>query len=238
MFVCNVADPDGGRDTLVARTEAELGPVDILLNVAAAGNYKKFDEISIHEVETALQVNVVAPWILCRDALVGMRERGSGAIINIGTKAAKPFDGPPYVDGPVSMAGTLYGGTKAALHRITQGIAAEAYGQGISVNMLSPIAAIATPKLLATGWLPPEFFEPVETMAESVLALATGDPNVLTGRDVYSVELLYELQRPVYDFTGTTLVEGWQPADLPPYIEARSKPPTGDIDFRGQAGGK
>ena len=33
-FVCDLADPEGGRDTLVARTEDALGPIDVLVNVA------------------------------------------------------------------------------------------------------------------------------------------------------------------------------------------------------------
>ena len=38
-------------------------------------------------------------------------------------------------------------------------------------------------------------------------------------RSSTSLELLVRLDRPVYDLTGTTLVPGWQPADLPPRIE-------------------
>jgi NAD(P)-dependent dehydrogenase (short-subunit alcohol dehydrogenase family) len=122
------------------------------------------------------------------------------------------------------MSGTLYGGTKAALHRITQSIAAETYGQGISANVVSPLAAIGTPALRAGGWIPEETFEPVETMVEAVTALLAGDPLTMTGRDVSSIELLLELGRPVYDLTGTSLLQGWQPADLPRFIEARKNP--------------
>ena len=61
-------------------------------------------------------------------------------------------------------------------------------------------------------------FEPLETMAEAALALCTGDPQVLTGRVAYSLQLLVELQRPVLDLHGDALVEGWQPADLPAVI--------------------
>jgi len=53
---------------------------------------------------------------------------------------------------------------------------------------------------------------------------------VLTGRDVYSLDLLLELQRPVYDFTGTDLVDGWQPADLPPLIAERRTPLAMNLD--------
>jgi hypothetical protein len=61
----------------------------------------------------------------------------------------------------------------------------------------------------------------MDTMAEAALALCSGDPAVLTGRIAYSLQLLYELQRPVRDLAGKDLVEGWQPADLPAAIHVR-----------------
>jgi hypothetical protein len=58
-------------------------------------------------------------------------------------------------------------------------------------------------------------------MAEAALALCTGDPSVLTGRIAFSLQLLLELERPVYDLHGKDLVEGWQPADLVRVIRAQ-----------------
>ena len=105
-----------------------------------------------------------------------LRARNAGgAIVNIGTRAAGPLEGPPFPDGVVAQSGTLYGATKAALHRFSQGVAAETYGHGISVNVLSPLAAIATPAVVTGGWIPPEVCEPVETMVEATVALLTGD---------------------------------------------------------------
>lgn len=225
MFECDLGDPLGGRDTLVRRTEEELGPIDYLVYVAAYGPYMKFEMLKYEDLDRAFEVNVMAPLLVAQHWATSLRaRRAAGALVTIGSKAARPLVGPPYPDTPPFMAGALYGGTKAALHRITQSIAAETYGEGISSNVVSPLAAIGTPALRSGGWIPEEMFEPVETMVEAVLALLTGDPTVLTGRDVSSIELLLELQRPVYDFNGTTLVAGWQPADLPAFVEARKVP--------------
>jgi NAD(P)-dependent dehydrogenase (short-subunit alcohol dehydrogenase family) len=225
MFECDLADPSGGRDTLVRRTEEALGPVDYLVYVAAYGPFATFEKVTPDALRKAFEVNVLAPLLLCQQAVTSMRDRGApGAIVTIGTKAARPVPGPPYPDTPPVMAGALYGGTKAALHRITQSIAAETHGQRISANVVSPLAAIGTPALRAGGWVPEETFEPVETMVEAVTALLAADPLTMTGKDVTSIELLLELGRPVYDFTGTALLDGWQPADLPRFIEARKAP--------------
>lgn len=225
MFPCDLADPDGGRATLVARSEAELGPVDYLVYVAAYGPYAPFVEFELEQMQRAVEVNLKAPLLLCQQVVESLRRRGSpGSIVNIGTKAARPVQGPPFPETPPSKGGAVYGSTKAALHRLTQSIASETFGQGISANVLSPQSAIATPALKAGGWIPDDMFEPVETMVEAVLALLGADPDVMTGLDVLSIDLLHELRRPVYDFSGTRLVEGWQPDDLPAFISRRARP--------------
>ena len=107
------------------------------------------------------------------------------------------------------------------LDRWTVSLAVETHGQGIQVNALSPQKAAATASLVGNAWFPDIYFEPLDTMAEAALALVAGDPNTLTGRVVYSLDLLVELDRPVYDLRGDELVAGWQPADLPAIIAAQ-----------------
>jgi NAD(P)-dependent dehydrogenase (short-subunit alcohol dehydrogenase family) len=221
MFECDLADPHGGRDTLVARTEAALGPIDYLVYVAARTAFARFDTVLLDRLQSVLEVNLKAAWLLNQHAVTSMRARGSGgSVVNIGTMAARPLSGPPYGDGPSVRAGTAYGASKAALHRMSQGIAAETHGERISVNVVSPLAAIATPTVIAGGMIPQEVCEPVETMVEAVLALLTGDPDTLTGLDTTSIELLRELRRPVHDLAGAELVPGWQPDDLVGFMEA------------------
>ena len=45
------------------------------------------------------------------------------------------------------------------------------------------------------------------------------DPDVLTARIAYSLQLLLELKRPVHDLHGEHLVDGWQPDDLRAVID-------------------
>ncbi len=218
VLPCDLSDPDGGRASLVGRTEAELGPLDILVNNAAAGGFKPFEDWTEPAIDDLLQVNLYAPWQLMRDAVAGMRARGRGWIVNLTTFCAELPPGPPFPTNKPAKAGAGYGATKAALNRLTIEVASECEGQGIAVNALTPQAAIATPQLVAGGWIADGFYEPLDTMAEAALALCTADPAVLTGRIAYSLQLLVELGRPVYDVEGGALVEGWQPADLTPVI--------------------
>ena len=214
----DLSDPRGARTELVERTEAAFGPIDILVNNAAVGGYGSFDSVPPERLERALQVNLWAPWLLTAEAIGQMRERGRGAVLNITTFSAELPPGPPFPTNKPSQAGAMYGATKAALNRLTVSVASECEGQGIAVNALAPQAAVATPSLVAAGWVEGVMFEPMETMAEAAVALCTSDPDLLTGRIAFSLQLLVELQRPVFDLLGESLVDGWQPEDLPGII--------------------
>ena len=214
----DLSDPHGARTELVERTEAAFGAIDILVNNAAVGGYGSFESVPPERLERALQVNLWAPWMLMSEVIAGMRARGRGAIVNLTTFSAELPPGPPFPANKPSKAGAMYGATKAALNRLTVSVASECEGQGVAVNALSPQGAIATPSLVAAGWVEGVMFEPRETMAEAAVALCTTDPAVLTGRIAYSLQLLLELQRPVFDLRGEELVEGWQPEDLPDII--------------------
>jgi NAD(P)-dependent dehydrogenase (short-subunit alcohol dehydrogenase family) len=215
----DLADPEGGRTELVARVTDELGAVDVLVNNAAVNGYVPFDEATPEAVERCFQVNVWAPWELMRAAVPSMRAHQRGWILNLTSFAAELPPGPPFPTNKPGSAGFQYGASKAALNRLTVAAASECYAHGIAVNGLTPQAAIATPSLVEAGWINEEMFEPMDTMAEAALALCTSDPKVLTARIAYSLQLLLELERPVYDLHGEALVDGWQPPDLRPVIE-------------------
>lgn len=212
-LAADLARPDGGRAGLVAAVEQRLGPLDILVNNAGMSGYMPFLDIADQRIDTVFEVNLRTPWELCRQALPGMRTRGRGWIINIGSAAAEPPVGPPYRNALPDLQGSLYGSSKAALHRLTMSLAAEAYEDGIAVNVL---ASDAVARARDDSPLPDAVAEPVETMAEAALALATCSPDELTGRVAYSLSLLVELGRPVRGLDGVTKFAGWQPHEIPP----------------------
>jgi NAD(P)-dependent dehydrogenase (short-subunit alcohol dehydrogenase family) len=219
VIPADLADPGGARRAIVERTQAELGPVDILVNNAAMNGYHPFHETRPQDLERCLQVNLWAPWELMSEVITGMRERGRGWILNLTSFAAELPPGPPFPTNKPATGGFQYGASKAALNRLTVAAASECSNDGVAVNGLTPQAAIATPQLVEAGWIDDTMFEPLETMAEAALALCSGDPSVLTGRIAFSLQLLLELRRPVRDLLGGELVDGWQPDDLAPIID-------------------
>ena len=67
---------------------------------------------------------------------------------------------------------------------------------GISVNVLSPSGIVPTPGVIHHELITPArepFVEPESVMAAAALALVSGDPRTLTGRIVYSQQILHEL---------------------------------------------
>lgn len=219
VLPADLANPDGGRKQLVEQTEAELGPIDILVNNAALNGYHPFDQTRPEDLERCLQVNLLAPWELMTKVVGGMRERRRGWILNLTSFAAELPPGPPFPTNKPATGGFQYGASKAALNRLTVAAASECSNDGVAVNGLTPQAAIATPNLIAAGWVDDRMFEPLETMAEAAVALCSGDPTVLTGRIAFSLQLLLELNRPVRDLRGDELVTGWQPDDLRAVVE-------------------
>lgn len=214
VLPADLSVPEGGRRELVARAEAELGPIDILVNNAAVNGYHPFDQTRPVDLERCLQVNLWAPWELMTQVVGGMRSRGEGWILNLTSFAAELPPGPPFPTNKPATGGFQYGASKAALNRLTVAAASECFADGVTVNALTPQAAIATPNLVAAGWIDDTMFEPLETMAESALALCTAAPAELTGRIAFSLQLLLELRRPVFDLAGADLLPGWQPDDL------------------------
>ena len=88
------------------------------------------------------------------------------------------------------------------------------YGRGVRLNALRPTRGVHTEGADQLADWTGVLVEPIESMTEAVLALATCDA-ACTGRVTDSLHLLMELDRPVRDLAGAELVEGWQPADIP-----------------------
>jgi NAD(P)-dependent dehydrogenase (short-subunit alcohol dehydrogenase family) len=212
--VADLSDAELDRARLVDEVEAALGPVDILVNNAAAAFYLPFLEISEKRFRITYEMNVRTPWLLAQRVLPGMIERRRGWILNISSAAALLPKGPPFGSAVTITRGTVYGSSKQALNRWTAGLAAEMYPHGIAVNALSPQASVLTPGAVAVTAIPEETVEPMETMVEAALALCTCTAEQRTGRIDYSLALLKELERPVYDLQGSALIPGWQPADI------------------------
>ena len=180
---------------LVEAARAAYGPIDTLVNNAALNYYIPTAEYPTGRWVKAFAVNVHAPFILSKAVLPDMIAMRRGAIVNISSGSAIGPGRGPYKDQTV-RGGVMYGATKAALERFTQGLAQEVSQQGgIAVSCVSPSRTVPTPgtvyhKLMAS--LDDPRGEPPMMMARAVLLLATEPAERVNGRVTYSQQILKE----------------------------------------------
>jgi citronellol/citronellal dehydrogenase len=183
------------RERLVAEAESALGGIDILVNNAAVTWFMPIPEFSPKRRQLMFEVQVFAPMDLAQLVLPGMKQAGQGWILNISSGASRHPSVPPAP--PFVPGGAVYGMCKAALERLTTGLAAEVFESNIAVNSLSPSRVVPTPGTIFHHLVrpddPTQVVEPPEAFAEAALALCSRAPRELTGRVAYSQALLAEL---------------------------------------------
>ena len=183
---------ESDRHSLVTATEAAYGPVDILCNNAAVTWFMPVVDFTEKRFRTMMDVQVWAPFELAQLCLPSMLERGDGWILNVSSHAAIH----PEAQTPGGRGGTVYGMCKAALERLTTGLAQETFGQGVAVNVISP-GLVATPGVVHHKLINEtneDRVTPVEHMAEACLRLSHGDPEKITGRIDYADQVIEEFQ--------------------------------------------
>ena len=113
----------------VAQANASIGNIDVLVNSTVSTFVPKlFHEMPIEDIEPILLQQMLAPLLMCRAVMAGMREKGGGAIINIASDAGK-----------VATPGeSVIGAAMAGISMFSRGLAMEAKRSGIRVNTLTP----------------------------------------------------------------------------------------------------
>jgi len=181
--------------SLIEQARAAYGPIDVLVNNAALNYYIPTVDYPTSRWVRAFAVNVHGPFILSKTVLPDMIAKRAGAIVNISSGSAIGPGRGPYED-QTAHGGVLYGATKAALERFTQGLAQEvAQYRGITVAAVSPSRVVPTPgtvfhKLMSS--LDDPNGEPPAYMARAVLLLASEPAAKVNGRVTYSQQILKE----------------------------------------------
>ena len=193
MAQANVSEEDDCVQLIDTANEV-FGPVDVLVNNAALNYYIPIVDYPTSRWVRSFAVNVHGPFMLSKLVLPDMIERNGGAIVNISSGAAIGPGSGPYED-QTARGGTMYGASKAALERMTQGLAQEVAAHNIAVTALSPSQVVPTPGTvfhkLVDGLEDPRGESP-EFMARATLLLATKGAERVNGRVTYSQAILKE----------------------------------------------
>jgi NAD(P)-dependent dehydrogenase (short-subunit alcohol dehydrogenase family) len=113
---------------VVAATEQAFGGVDVLVNNAGHGYLSAVEEGEDAEVRKLFDVNYFGAVDMMKAVLPGMRERGSGHIINISSMTGLVANPP----------NAYYSSTKFALEAVSEALAAEVRPLGIKVSLIEP----------------------------------------------------------------------------------------------------
>jgi NAD(P)-dependent dehydrogenase (short-subunit alcohol dehydrogenase family) len=197
------------RGGLVDAVLDRVGRIDILVNNAGFADYSPVDEMPLETFDRTVEHYLRAPFVLTKAATPHMRKQGGGWIVNIGSvTGVAPLR--PYREYNKTSGDVIYASCKAALHRFTQGLAAELLDDNIAVNCVGPSTAIRTP---GAAQLIPEAFptEPVEYLAETVLAMCHLPAAERTGLVAFSLHYPWSQQLPVHTLDGTSVLPPLEP---------------------------
>jgi 3-oxoacyl-[acyl-carrier protein] reductase len=166
--------------TWVERTEAEVGPIALLVNNAGIGGPRKpFFEIAPEEWWHVFEVNVLGAFLCTQQVAARMADRGDGRIVNVGSGGSYL----PVTNATISTE-HAYGPSKAALGRFTEAVAAALGPLGVHVFLISP-------GLVRTDMTEPNFpddapWTPPELAPRLVRVLASGRADALAGRYLHA----------------------------------------------------
>jgi NAD(P)-dependent dehydrogenase (short-subunit alcohol dehydrogenase family) len=203
IVVADLTDEDDRRRIVAEAAEALGGPVAILVNNAAAAMNQPLVDFSLRRRRILFEANVHAPLDLAQAAIPAMRAAGEGWIVNVSSGSARPSPGPPFDLGFQGSTSTVYGASKAALNRVTNGLGAELHGTGIRVNTIEPRAALLSEgaEELVGASLRPDQIESMEEMVEAVVALCDCAEDV-TGATLVSLDLIADWGLTVHGLDG------------------------------------
>jgi citronellol/citronellal dehydrogenase len=206
VIIADLADADGRQRIVPQAVEALEGPIDVLVNNAAAAIYAPVADYPLRRRQVTFEVNVQAPLDLIQAVLPAMIDRGQGWIVNLSSSGARLIAGPPFDASPNWPTMTIYAASKAALNRLTNGLGIALWGTGVRVNTVQPRTGVLSEgsEALVGSVMDTSTWESMEEMVEGILALCDCAEDITGGVHV-STEVVARLGLTVRGLDGEHL---------------------------------
>ncbi|HKT76162.1 MAG TPA: acetoacetyl-CoA reductase [Sphingobium sp.] len=177
-FKWDVADHEACLDGCAQISEA-LGPIDIIINNAGITRDGVLAKMSFDDWNAVMRTNLGGCFNMAKATFGGMRDRGWGRIVNIGS-----------VNGQSGQYGQVnYAAAKSGIHGFTKALAQEGAKYGVTVNAIAPgyvdtdmVAAVPAPVLeKIVGKIPVGRLGQAAEIARGVAFLCSDDAAFITG---------------------------------------------------------
>ena len=161
------------------KVESEIGPVDIVVNNAGITRDATLHKMSFEDWNEVMRINLGGCFNMAKACFPGMRERGWGRIVNIGS-----------INGQAGQYGQVnYAAAKSGIHGFTKALAQEGAKFGVTVNAIAPgyidtdmVAAVPEPVLeKIVSRIPAGRLGHAEEIARGVAFLTADEAGFVTG---------------------------------------------------------
>ena len=157
----------------------EVGPVDVVVNNAGITRDGTLHKMSYEDWHEVMRINLGGCFNMAKACFPGMRERGWGRIVNIGS-----------INGQAGQYGQVnYAAAKSGIHGFTKALAQEGAKFGVTVNAIAPgyvdtdmVAAVPEPVLeKIVAKIPVGRLGQADEIARGVAFLCSDDAGFVTG---------------------------------------------------------
>ena len=175
----DVADHRGVPWTACAQIEADLGPVDVLVNNAGITRDTTMKRMDHQKWQDVIDTNLGGCFNMAKAVFEGMQSRGYGRIVNIGS-----------INGQAGQYGQVnYAAAKSGIHGFTKALAQEGARNGVTVNAIAPgyidtdMVAAVPPEVLGkiVAKIPVNRLGKAEEIARGVAFLVDENAGFVTG---------------------------------------------------------
>ena len=162
-----------------ARVAEEVGPIDVVVNNAGITRDGTLHKMSFDDWNEVMRINLGGCFNMAKATFPGMRERGWGRIVNIGS-----------INGQAGQYGQVnYAAAKSGIHGFTKALAQEGAKFGVTVNAIAPgyidtdmVAAVPPPVLeKIVAKIPVGRLGQADEIARGVVFLCSEDAGFITG---------------------------------------------------------
>ncbi len=181
IFKFDVSDFEQCQSGIQQISES-LGAVEVLVNNAGITRDGTMHKMTFDQWDAVIQTNLSSCFNMCRAVIEGMRDRGFGRIVNIGS-----------VNGQAGQYGQVnYAAAKSGIHGFTKALAKEGAAKNITVNAIAPgyvntdmvkaVPAKVLEKIIAT--IPVGRLGEAEDIARGVKFLVADEAGFVTGSTI------------------------------------------------------